>query len=458
MRPPILILLAFFVGSAAEAWAVDLAPGERIVFESRREGAQIDLYAVGAGGLQIRNLTRTPSLDEYNVRASRDGRMIAFNRGRAGASGEGDDIFVMRNDGTAVRRVSQTENVTEFRPTFSPDGSALAYAAESPGAGDVDLVVSDLRTGAVRRVTAGGTNTLPDWSPDGRRFVYTRCEAPLAAGNDYSCGIWVIGADGTGPEQLTSGAPGVITDTPAEPAANRDVHPVWSPDGRMIAFTRVRGETAQTYVMNADGSDPRPLLTRPSTADDWAPAWSHDGTRIAFFRLPATCCTTAANSAAAQPGIYLATADGADTTRLTAPTGSYEDFGPAFIAAAADPPPAEPSAPGAEGSVPAPVEAAPQVAIAASRVRMSRRGDVAILLRCLTARVCRGRLELRQGERTVAGRAFAIARELPVRLRLRLPHRDRRAAAVRGRVRLTARAGAASRTIVVVRGWKRGRG
>ena len=55
---------------------------------------------------------------------------------------------------------------------------------------------------------------------------------------------------------------------------------VWSPDGEQIAFRRVAGNTVDIYLMNADGSDVRPLLVAPGTDQD--PTWSPDGARIAF--------------------------------------------------------------------------------------------------------------------------------------------------------------------------------
>jgi TolB protein len=56
-----------------------------------------------------------------------------------------------------------------------------------------------------------------------------------------------------------------------------DYFPAWSPDGRRIAFARL--EEKQIYVMNADGSDERPL-THLSNAEN--PSWSPDGAQIVF--------------------------------------------------------------------------------------------------------------------------------------------------------------------------------
>ena len=80
----------------------------------------------------------------------------------------------------------------------------------------------------------------------------------------------------------------VVAPTP-EPATRLtfndafDASPVWSPDGRRIAFTSDRDGRSEVYVMNADGSG----VTRLTHNDavDSSPAWSPDGRRIASTML-----------------------------------------------------------------------------------------------------------------------------------------------------------------------------
>ena len=74
----------------------------------------------------------------------------------------------------------------------------------------------------------------PVWSPDGRRIAYL-------SRRDGTKEIYVVNADGSGQRRLT----------PRDVLAST---PVWSPDGRRIAFEGVRDGTTGVYAVNADGS------------------------------------------------------------------------------------------------------------------------------------------------------------------------------------------------------------
>jgi TolB protein len=53
----------------------------------------------------------------------------------------------------------------------------------------------------------------------------------------------------------------------------KDPFPVWSPDGRKIAFGGGRDDVGSIYLVNADGSGLR-RLTRNPGGWDWIPVWS----------------------------------------------------------------------------------------------------------------------------------------------------------------------------------------
>jgi Tol biopolymer transport system component len=76
--------------------------------------------------------------------------------------------------------------------------------------------------------------------------------------------IWVMNPDGTNQKKL---------------AGNGAHNPVWSPNGRKIAF--VAGE--RIWVMNSDGSHQK-ILTWGVASRDGSPIWSPDGSRITFVR------------------------------------------------------------------------------------------------------------------------------------------------------------------------------
>jgi len=76
-------------------------------------------------------------------------------------------------------------------------------------------------------------------------------------------GIFVVGVDGSGRRRLVDDG----------------ADPVWSPDGRSIAFLR-RGDL---WVMDADGTSQRNLTDSPLETEAEA-QWSPDGRTILFER------------------------------------------------------------------------------------------------------------------------------------------------------------------------------
>ena len=80
---------------------------------------------------------------------------------------------------------------------------------------------------------------------------------------------------------VLKGASGSIKQLTEEQSAQVD--PVWSPDGKQIAYTSGQEDpnNLRLYMMNADGSNARPLAAS-SRGDNWAPTWSPDGKRILF--------------------------------------------------------------------------------------------------------------------------------------------------------------------------------
>ena len=137
---------------------------------------------------------------------------------------------------------------------WSPDGSRIAYFSRRDGNKDLYVVSAD--GSGQRRLARDASLTTLAWSPDGRKIAFESVR-------DGTTGVDVVNADGSFRLRM----------------ARNGAAPAWSPDGRKIAF--VSG--ARIYVMNADGSEHRPL-TKPGTVGRTPNlAWSPDGRKLAFL-------------------------------------------------------------------------------------------------------------------------------------------------------------------------------
>jgi len=157
--------------------------------------------------------------------------------------------------------------------TFSPDGVRIAFVAEG-----AIILLPVVGKGPVRRVAlpavwAGSKLAALQWSPDGRLLAFSRTSGDGKAGMLHN-ELDVIGLDGKGARTLAV--------NPAPYGAH--VEPSWSPDSKRVAFNQ--GEFRLATVSVAGG--PHVPLTKPARGVvDSDPIWSPDGTTIAFARSPA---------------------------------------------------------------------------------------------------------------------------------------------------------------------------
>jgi tol-pal system beta propeller repeat protein TolB len=141
----------------------------------------------------------------------------------------------------------------------------------------------------------------PVFSPDGRKIAYTA--GLIEAGG--ASRIHIMNSDGTEDTEFVGG-PWV------------DFSPSWSPDGTQLAFTSTRDGDNEIYVMNVDGTHVTNLTKNPRS--DYVPSWSSASGNILF---------TSSRGSESTPNIYVMSSTGASVDSVTiglnaewSPTGS----------------------------------------------------------------------------------------------------------------------------------------
>ena len=157
---------------------------------------------------------------------------MGAKRERLSAQG-GDSMYILNSDGSGLRELA----VGEY-PAWSPVDDWIAHRG-CYGA-DCGLWITHADSGERRRLTTGGGDGQPAWSPNGKQIAYI-------SKDDGNFELYRVNRDGSGKVRLTN-----------------DVHsdglPVWSPDGKWIGFRSDRSGKWVIYVMAADGSNVRKIV------------------------------------------------------------------------------------------------------------------------------------------------------------------------------------------------------
>ncbi len=200
-------------------------------------------------------------------------------------------LSIMDEDGGNKRTL-----IVGDAPDWGPNGE-IAYTAPPATQGQTaEIWAVDAEGGTPRQVTSGGNHggrVHPSWSPDGRRLVYMQLTPQDPATDDTSNGcpalsfraeLWIINADGTNPRLLTTtGFSNFDTSGQLINSASDANAPDWSAAGDHIVFWSGQEQCyGQVWRINADGSGRTQLTKAPIPSHNDDPAWSPDGRQVLF--------------------------------------------------------------------------------------------------------------------------------------------------------------------------------
>lgn len=295
----IVVLLSTFASSCAAPAASTKASGlpSLLTFLSDRDKT-VHIYTIRPDGTDLAYTSFDNQTFDGLPAWSPDGTRIAFS------SNQSDDyeIWSMNADGTDRKQLSNRTG-WDTMPKYSPDGTKIAFVGEykegvtedEQPTYEIQVMNSDGSglTRLTKSSTAGnGWNSVPTWSPDSSRILFSTNRE----GNPATPLLYIMNSDGSNQQKF-----GFIFSV-------EGTEPDWSPVTNKILF--VKGSAAKGEIWVMDAGSPFPGLMAKKLTDNidnnHSPIWSPDGKQIAYVA-----------DTYGSDNIFIMNADGTNVRRVT---------------------------------------------------------------------------------------------------------------------------------------------
>jgi len=248
----------------------------------------------------LEGVQASPGTGAVQFAASAGGTLVYLMGGERAL--EAPVVWMDRSGKTTLLRDMPTD---WSNPSFSPDGNQLAMDVSTAG-GTPDVWIYEWMRDTSTKVTFDGVNVRPVWTPDGRRIVFSSTRSSGVANlfwqradgsgevmrlgeskNVQLAGSWhpsgkllvfseqdpktgwdilTVPVDGDDKSGWKIGKPSVFLNGPSN-----EQEPMFSPDGRWLAYTSNESGRAQVYVRPFPGPGERRQI---SNEGGLFPAWS----------------------------------------------------------------------------------------------------------------------------------------------------------------------------------------
>ncbi len=336
-----------------DAWSPSWSPDStHLIFASNKDETNGELYIADISGWNVARLTTNTTVDDQASWQAPSfvaappppptNGQIVFWSYREGAW----HVYLRNSDGSDVRRVAN-EDFIGTDPVLSPDGRRIVSFT---GAGRIYVVDINSSSAPLLLDSSGYS---PVWSANSKRIAY------FSTLDGVVYNIYIANADGSNKQQLThfsasdyswisylawsstskqlafigskndqkgiwliNETNGAITQMLTGSIGSYASYSYldWSPDGTQLTYTFTpdrRASWERLYIIKADGTGARQVLSDPRAFLEYSPAWSPNSKQIVF---------TSYYEQNRGMSVYVINADGTGLRRLSADTAFNEEW------------------------------------------------------------------------------------------------------------------------------------